>query len=194
MDSKIAIKKLIISLVLLVMLSSCTKDSPDYVVVDQGNDQYILVKGIDGYYKALKIKGDQIIFSVDDITVNKHDVYTYKDIDPDSFWNYIVNKQELDIGTKPLIFEAVRYKDKDPIGAEFIFFLDNNDDNWLVYSYSGVIKKSDEYYSFTFKEDGELLDQTFSNKMAAFAEQYYSKSKWTTDKMKKWLELNGFAY
>ena len=58
-----------------------------------------------------------------------------------------------------------------------------------TYTSDGIIEQS-----FTFKEDGELLDQTFSNQMPAFAEQYYSKSKWTTDKMKKWLELNGFAY
>lgn len=186
-------KKILLPLLLLSLLSSCSSNQMEHIVLDRGNDQYGLVKSINQMNTASETKGNKVFFKVDDITVNKKDAYTYKDIDANDFWNYIVKKQQLDIEDKPLMITGIRYLDTKPMGAEMIYVFDNAD-NWLVYSYSSIVKKNGEYYSFNYQDGDQILDQQLNNKMPAFAESYYNKYEWPIDKFKEWFKLNSYEW
>lgn len=197
MDLKTVIKKLLLSFILLFSLTACSNNKVDNIVVDKGNDQYVLVTGIDSLNEVSelngKVDGEKIYFKADDVIVNKKDAYTYKNIDVNDFWKYIVKKKQLDIENKPLVLSAIRYVDTRQIGADMIYVLDNGDD-WLVYSYSSIIKKNNEYYSFNYQGGDQTLDQNFNNICPAFAELHYNKYQWPIDKFEEWFDLNSYEW
>lgn len=185
------------------------KKSPDdFIILNNGDEKYQLIihKEYSEEDAAFVVEGDQITFSDADISIKKKDSYSYKDIDFIEFWEYYTTMNEVDGRDNDLLLIGYQYQpyteDASIPGVDLIYVLDNGGSSWLVYSFSGILKKNDAYYCF------ELLDavspngvydysvnQDFDSFHPAFASRTgYEYPQWYYDKFIEWFELNEFEY
>lgn len=190
------------------MKNTDMKSPDDFVVIDNGNENYQLIvnKEYSEEDAAFVVDGDQIAFLDADISVNKKDCYRYKDIDLIEFWEFYITMNELDLNDNDLLLVGFQYhtytEDASIPGADLIYVLDNGDSSWLVYSFRGVLKNNDKYYCFelldTVYPDGVydyVINQEFDQFHPAFASRTgYEYPQWYYDKFIEWFELNNFEY
>ena len=190
------------------MKNTDMKSPDDFVVIDNGNENYQLIVNKEYSEKdaAFVVDGDQIAFLDADISVNKKDCYSYKDIDLIEFWEFYITMNELDLNDNDLLLIGYQYKpytERASLpGACLIYVLENEDDSWLVYSFDGILKKDNDYHSFelgneVYSDGGYdyVINQEFDQFHPAFASRTgYEYPQWYYDKFIEWFELNNFEY
>lgn len=206
---KTATRKYFTLCLLLIICNACAKQK-DYIVLDNGNDNYQLIMDNQRSYEDAEFETDSfaVTFIDKDIKVQKKDCYSYQDIDLHEFWDYIVEKKQLPVQEEPLVMIGYKYNSYHEnvvsnglAGLQVIYVLDCDVSVWDVYSYVGILKHKSQYYSFTneqpFKQDGYIdykISQDFDNCQANFCSVKYAKHEWPIEKWLAWGELNGFEF
>lgn len=192
------------------MTNTDMKSSDDFIVIDNGDENYqlIMYKEYSRADAAFTVENDKVIFTDADVSINKNDCYSYKDIDLIDFWEYYTSSKELDLEDNDLLLIGYQYHtySENPSGtlpgADLIYVLDNGDSSWLVYSFRGVLKNNDEYYCFELLDAvypygvyDYVINQEFDQFHPAFASRTgYEYPQWYYDKFIEWFELNKFEY
>lgn len=172
----------------------------DVVVLDSedGTYQCVISNNYTDKNEQYVIEDTSVTFPNKNLTVALDDVYTYKSIDPIDLLDYLKDMGFVDATNKELTFVAYTTTPYDPNTMSLpgfgVMYAYDNGDNWVIYSFEGILEKDDQYFNFHLlgPREGKLynfeLNQEFDNTHPTLYDVTYSKDDWSLEKFNQWCD------